>query len=305
VYPSTKKRAKTAAGASWERYIAEVEEAVRHVLMTRSGDAKRCVTDLIDSMFTESKELYKGTDMEDKFVMFPDVHIHWNEKEAQGYIEEKYPGFTGRFIKPVGKTCAGTVYKDKPRGKWKLARGRSGPRLGPQIRHVLQLRAARCPGCAPAQSKALFSHTQPLFIYIEALCAAPPEAFAHSPSQMPLNCQVVPPSQRELHKDGGGGGGGVTRRARAARAPKAKSCAMSLGTPSTAPCTESFTGSSFMCRLRAGVGGARVQVAARRSIPIFASRRVPYVPALHVSTATATGPAAPTKGFERSKIARR
>ena len=32
-------------------------------------------------------------------------------------------------------------------------------------------------------------------------------------------------------------------------------------------------------------------------------RRVLYVPALHVSTATATGPAAPTKGFKRSKSA--
>ena len=34
-------------------------------------------------------------------------------------------------------------------------------------------------------------------------------------------------------------------------------------------------------------------------------RRVLYVLALHVSTATATGPATPTKGFERSKSARR
>ena len=70
-----------------------------------------------------------------------------------------------------------------------------------------------------------------LVINTEALCAAPLEALAHSPSQMPLSCPVAPPSQRELHKDGGGGGGGVARRARAARAPKAKSCA----TPSAAP----------------------------------------------------------------------
>ena len=49
---------------------------------------------------------------------------------------------------------------------------------------------------------------------IEALCAEPPGAFAHSPSQMPLSCPVVPPSLRELHKDGGGGGDGVARRAR-------------------------------------------------------------------------------------------
>ena len=69
-------------------------------------------------------------------------------------------------------------------------------------------------------------------IYIEALCAAPPEALAHSRSQMPLSCPVLlpkrqmplscpvaPPYQRGLHKDGGGGGGGVVGRARAARAP--------------------------------------------------------------------------------------
>jgi len=39
---------------------------------------------------------------------------------------------------------------------------------------------------------------------------------------MPLSCPVAPPSQREMHKDGGGGGGGVAMRARAARAPKPK-----------------------------------------------------------------------------------
>ena len=59
-------------------------------------------------------------------------------------------------------------------------------------------------------------------INIGALCAAPPEALAHSPSQMPLSCPVAPPSQRELHKDGAGDGGvGVARR-RAPRSPKSK-----------------------------------------------------------------------------------
>ena len=43
--------------------------------------------------------------------------------------------------------------------------------------------------------------TMSTFKTIEALCAALPEAFAHSPSQMPLSCPVEPPSQRELHKD--------------------------------------------------------------------------------------------------------
>ena len=86
---------------------------------------------------------------------------------------------------------------------------------------------------------------------IEALCAAPPEAFAHSPSQMLLSCPIVPVSHCELHKDGSGGGGGVARRARAARARKAKSCATSSATP----CAASFTCPSFTCNLKAGVGG--------------------------------------------------
>ena len=53
---------------------------------------------------------------------------------------------------------------------------------------------------------------------VRALPDLPPvmniEALAHSPSRMPLSCPVAPPSQRELHKDGGGGGGGVARRVR-------------------------------------------------------------------------------------------
>ena len=56
-------------------------------------------------------------------------------------------------------------------------------------------------------------------INIEALCAAPPEALAHSPSQMPLSCLVAPLSQRELHKDGGGSGGGEWRGEEGARRP--------------------------------------------------------------------------------------
>jgi len=86
---------------------------------------------------------------------------------------------------------------------------------------------------------------------------------------MPLSCPVATASQRELHKDSGGGGGGVAGRARAARAPKANSCATSCGTSSAAPCAASFTCSSFLCHLRQAYGGARVRVAARRRIPFF------------------------------------
>ena len=72
---------------------------------------------------------------------------------------------------------------------------------------------------------------------IEALCAAPPEAFAHSPSQMPLSCPVALLSQRELHN----------------------SCATSCGTFSAKPCaafcSASLTCSSFTCRPRKAWGG--------------------------------------------------
>ena len=49
-----------------------------------------------------------------------------NEKEAQEYIEEKHPGFTGRFIKPVNTTCAGTnpqrspFPRPVPTARWRL-----------------------------------------------------------------------------------------------------------------------------------------------------------------------------------------
>jgi len=60
------------------------------------------------------------------------------------------------------------------------------------------------------------------------------------------------PSQREMHKDGGGGAVGVAMRARAARAPKAKSCATSCGTSFNA------LRRVLMCHLRAGMwGGSR------------------------------------------------
>ena len=54
-----------------------------------------------------------------------------------------------------------------------------------------------------------------------------------SSSQMPLSTELPScahiSASRELRKDGGGGGGGVAKRACAARAPKAKSCATSCG----------------------------------------------------------------------------
>ena len=74
---------------------------------------------------------------------------------------------------------------------------------------------------------------------------------------MPLSCPVAPISQREreLHKEGGGGGGDVAMRARAARTPKAKSCATFCGTSSVTPCAASFTCPSFTCHPKGSVGG--------------------------------------------------
>jgi len=45
--------------------------------------------------------------MEGRFLM-----SHGDGDEAQLYIKTRYPGFENRFIKPVGTTCAGTIYHD-------------------------------------------------------------------------------------------------------------------------------------------------------------------------------------------------
>ena len=71
------------------------------------------MTDLIDHMITESKKIYAGTDIKGRFLMFHDALSQWNEAEALLYIKTRHPGFVNRFIKPVGTTCAGTIYHDK------------------------------------------------------------------------------------------------------------------------------------------------------------------------------------------------
>jgi len=88
----------------------------------------------------------------------------------------------------------------------------------------------------------------------ESACPQQPEPNATElPSCAPIS------ASRELRKDCGGGGGDVARRARAARAPEAKSCNKSFRTscdtsPATS-CAASFTCSSFTCHLRGSVGG--------------------------------------------------
>jgi len=80
-----------------------------------------------------------------------------------------------------------------------------------------------------------------------SVCPQPEPNATELPSCAPISAQTA---QRQC-----GGGGGVARRARAARARKAKSFATSCGTSPTTSCAASFTCSSFMCHLRAGVGG--------------------------------------------------
>jgi len=84
-------------------------------------------------------------------------------------------------------------------------------------------------------------------------CPQPAPNATELPSCAPIS------ASRELRKDGGGGGGGVARRARAARAPKAKSCATSCGTSSATPCATScaasFTSSPFGFLTPPSVGG--------------------------------------------------
>ena len=98
-------------------------------------------------------------------------------------------------------------------------------------------------------------------------------------------------ASRELHKDGGGGGG-VARRARAARSPKAKSCATSFGASSAAlsatSCAAGFsTCPSFTCRPRAARGEDVSQDrrtwrrTRHRTWPSGTGRRAPSLPCHH------------------------
>ena len=97
-----------------------------------------------------SKGLYKGTDMKGEFGMFHDALAQWNGKEAQECIEEMHHGFTVRFTRPVGSTCAGTMYKDKPPGNSpEDARASPGNARGLDSYGFADLGYAMCFNCAP------------------------------------------------------------------------------------------------------------------------------------------------------------
>ena len=98
----------------------------------------------------------------------------------------------------------------------------------------------------------------------------------------------------------GGGGFGVARRARAARAPKAKSCATSCGTlladPPQRPAPRPLRARPSCVTEGQASGGGLASGSPRAAFcPLKGCVRcVLYMLALHVSTATATGPVAPT-----------
>ena len=79
------------------------------IINGRSKDAKRCVTDLMDYTVTEMKNLYEGTVMEDKWMVYGDALSTWHESEAQAYLKETYPGMESRFITPVGSSRVGVT----------------------------------------------------------------------------------------------------------------------------------------------------------------------------------------------------
>jgi len=112
-----------------------------------------------------------------------------------------------------------------------------------------------------------------------SVCPQPEPNATELPSCAPISARAA---QRRRRRRWWRGEEGARR-----PGPEGQVCATSCGTSSTAPCAASFTCSSFMCHLRAGVGGTLF-------CPLHVST---------VSTATATGPAAPTMGFGRSKSA--
>ena len=86
-------------------------EAVVGVINSRSKDAKRCVTDLIDYTMNSCVALYAGTVMEDRWMVYGDALSAWYEKEAQEHLAKKYPLLKDRIIVPVGTSRVGTTAK--------------------------------------------------------------------------------------------------------------------------------------------------------------------------------------------------
>jgi len=92
-----------------EHGVPKYKKAIAKVINERSKDPYRCVTDLIDYTIESTRKVYRGTVMEDKFMIYGDALSSWGEAEAQQYIAQKYPGMEKRFILPVGTSKVGTT----------------------------------------------------------------------------------------------------------------------------------------------------------------------------------------------------
>jgi len=68
-------------------------EAVVGVINSRSKDAKRCVTDLIDYTMDSCVALYAGTVMEDRWMVYGDALSAWYEKKASKSTSRKSTRF--------------------------------------------------------------------------------------------------------------------------------------------------------------------------------------------------------------------
>ena len=74
-----------------------------------------CITELMDSVVTEAKRVYEGTEMQDKFFIFHDGLKAWWEKEAQNHLNDL--GFRHRqlcCLDPTNQNLA--AYRNKVAG---------------------------------------------------------------------------------------------------------------------------------------------------------------------------------------------
>jgi hypothetical protein len=74
-----------------------------------------CITELMDSVVTEAKRVYEGTEMQDKFFIFHDGLKAWWEKEAQNHLNDL--GFRNRQLCCLDPTNQNlTAYRNKVAG---------------------------------------------------------------------------------------------------------------------------------------------------------------------------------------------
>jgi hypothetical protein len=86
-----------------DHYLDEVRKVVRKTLVS--------VHELIDHVISESRELFKGKNHQDTFLIFHDGLVMWWTPEAQTYIESL--GFKDRQLRCLGDTNKGTRYHFK------------------------------------------------------------------------------------------------------------------------------------------------------------------------------------------------